>query len=200
MRRAACIDMEGVLAPELWPYISSTTGILDLALTTREESDYTQLVNKRIALLRDNGLTINDIMNIVADIKPLPGATQFIEELSKSHHVIIVSDAFEEMIQPLWHMLGTPELRCHNYICDKAGFIQRAKYNRRRGKHEVIEELEREGFDKTLAVGDALNDLEMLRAATIGYLFKPSPETLSSAQYLTVAYCYQDILGHKALI
>lgn len=200
MRRAACIDMEGVLAPELWPYIASTTGILDLALTTREEPDYTQLVNRRIALLRANGLAIVDIINIVADIKPLPGATQFIKELSKSHRVIIVSDAFEEMIQPLWHLLGAPELRCHNFICNQAGFIHSAQYNRKRGKHEVVEELERKGFDKILAVGDALNDLKMLRAATIGYLFKPSPETLSSAQDLTVAYCYQDILGYTAYI
>lgn len=190
----ACIDLEGVLIPELWPHIAERTGIAELALTTREEPDYARLVQRRIALLRYHGLRLRDVQRIVADAAPLPGAIGFIEALGATHRIVLVSDAFQDMILPLWDALGHPELRCHRFVCDAGGFIAGARYTRARGKHEVIEEFMAAGA-RTLAVGDAFNDLTMLRQATQGFLFRPSPETRQAARDLIVANCYDDILS-----
>lgn len=193
MQNIACIDMEGVLIPELWPHIAEVTGITDLAITTREEPDYARLVNRRIELLRKNGLRLIDVQALTERVDPLPGAHNFLTELRKNFHVILVSDAFQEMILPLWEKLDKPELRCHWFTCDRAGYISKAHYSRRQGKHEVIDEFAANGH-RTLAVGDAFNDLTMLRRASMGFLFCPSPQTLQAAAGISVARTYPEIL------
>lgn len=193
MKNIACIDMEGVLIPELWPHIAEATGITDLAITTREEPDYARLVNRRIELLRRNGLRLIDVQALTERVDPLPGAPHFLTELRKQFHVVLVSDAFQEMILPLWDKLDRPELRCHWFTCDRYGYISKANYSRSQGKHEVIEEFSAIGH-KTLAVGDAFNDLTMLRRASLGFLFRPSPQTLKTATGIGVAMTYQEIL------
>ena len=191
----ACLDMEGVLIPELWPHIAKVSGIDELAVTTREDPDYARLVERRIALLRHHGLRLSDVQRIVGDLRPLPGAVAFMAalRLSMNFRIVLVSDAFREMVLPLWRELGEPELRCHRLDCDAAGFISAAHYARQRGKVEVIEELALQGH-YTVAVGDAFNDLPMLHSADQGFLFRPSELTLKQAHGLTVVSRYQDIL------
>jgi len=191
----ACIDMEGVLIPELWPHIAEATGIGELAVTTREEPDYARLVAFRIRTLRKNGLRLSDVQALVSTIAPLPGATAFLAALRPRMRVVLVSDAFQEMVLPLWRAFGEPELRCHRFVCDDDGFVSAAQYVRAHGKHEVIDEFAARGC-RTLAVGDAFNDLSMLRRASMGFLFRPSPQTLLAAQDLKVALSYADILDH----
>ncbi|MFC7420625.1 bifunctional phosphoserine phosphatase/homoserine phosphotransferase ThrH [Iodobacter arcticus] len=191
--KIACIDMEGVLIPEMWPHIADFTGIQSLAITTREEPDYVQLVAKRISILNENRLGIADIEYMISKLAPLPGAIEFLKQLQKHYRIVLVSDAFQEMLLPLWHTLGQPELRCHRLICKANGQIRQARFSRAQGKHEVIEEFAAMGA-RTLAVGDAFNDLSMLRKATQGYLFRPSAETQQAAPDLRIALSYQDIL------
>jgi phosphoserine / homoserine phosphotransferase len=196
--KIACIDMEGVLIPEMWPHIAHFTGIQSLAITTREEPDYVQLVAKRISILNENRLGIADIEYMVAKLAPLPGAIEFLNQLQKHYRIVLVSDAFQEMLLPLWQTLGQPELRCHRLICKANGQISHAHFSRREGKHEVIEEFAAMGA-RTLAVGDAFNDISMLRAATQGYLFRPSTETQQAAADLPVALSYREILNSVLL-
>ena len=108
MKNIACIDMEGVLIPELWPHIAEAAGISDLAITTREEPDYARLVNRRIELLRKNSLRLIDVQALIERVDPLPGAYRFLTELRQDFHVVLVSDAFQEMILPLWEKLDQP--------------------------------------------------------------------------------------------
>jgi phosphoserine / homoserine phosphotransferase len=193
----ACIDMEGVLIPELWPCIARATRIDALALTTREEPDYGRLVAQRIQTLRVHGVSLAALCELVADIPPLPGAREFLASLAPRFRVILVSDAFRQMLVPLWAKLGQPELRCHQFTCDTDGYVHSAEWVRLRGKHEVIEELAARG-QPTLAVGDAFNDLSMLRSATLGYLFRPSAATRHAAADVLVAEQYADILRGAA--
>lgn len=190
----ACVDLEGVLIPELWPLVADATGIGELAITTREWPDYPSLVTRRIELLNHHGLRLVELCSLLGRVEPLVGARRFVEQLAMSHRIIIVSDGFREMLEPLWLKLGSPELRCHHFICDHDGRIERAHYTRQRGKHEELEGLKALGYG-TLAVGDAFNDLSMLRSADQGFLFRPSPETLNAAGDLHVVYEYEDILG-----
>jgi phosphoserine/homoserine phosphotransferase len=190
----ACIDMEGVLIPELWPNIALRTGIDELEITTREEPDYVQLVERRIHLLRHHGLRLADLQVFVNEINPLPGAKQFLAALRLQFRVVLVSDAFEQMLLPLWHQLGEPELRCHRFHCDAHGFVCAAHYARVHGKHEVIDEFSAMGC-RTMAVGDAFNDLSMLHRATLGFLFRPSLQTALAAGGLSIAMTYSDILS-----
>jgi phosphoserine / homoserine phosphotransferase len=189
----ACIDMEGVLIPELWPYIAQRANVPQLALTTREEPDYKKLVLQRIARLHAHGLRMQDLQSWVADLEPLDGAVEFLIALKHTFNVVLVSDAFFEMVQPLWHKLGRPAIRCHQLIHDHEGFVQSPLYSRQHGKHEVIEEyLSKQAW--VLAVGDAHNDLSMIRSASLGLLFRPSIQTLKAARDVTVVQTYQEIL------
>lgn len=193
MEHIACLDLEGVLIPELWPHIAEVTGIAELAVTTREEPDYPRLVRSRIDSLRKNGLRLADVQTLVRTTAPLPGAADFLAALRPSFRIVLVSDAFREMVLPLWHALGEPELRCNRFVTDEQGYICAAHYVRAHGKHEVIDEFASLGL-RTLAVGDAFNDLSMVRRATAGFLFRPSPRTLLAAQDLNLAWEYSDIL------
>lgn len=191
----ACIDMEGVLIPELWPHIAQATGIEELAATTREEPDYARLVEFRIRTLRKNGLRLSNVQALVSTIAPLPGAAAFLAALRPHFRIVLVSDAFQEMVLSFWRAFGEPELRCHRFVCDDDGFVSAARYVRAHGKHEVIDEFSALGCC-TLAVGDAFNDLSMLHRASVGLLFRPSPQTLLAAQGLKVVLSYADILAN----
>lgn len=193
-QRIACIDMEGVLIPELWPHLAEATGIEELSVTTREVPDYPRLVDRRIGTLRHHGLKLADVQALLDDIEPLPGAEAFLARLAQGFRVSLVSDAFEEMVLPLWRRLGQPQLLCHRLVCDDEGFVQAARYTRTRGKHEVIEALSAEGA-WTLAVGDAFNDLSMLRMASKGLLFRPSTQTALAAPDIGIAESYDEVLA-----
>lgn len=189
----ACIDLEGVLIPELWPHVSKACDIPELARTTREEPHYPRLVEFRIRTLRKHGLRLTDLQLLVSKLAPLPGAKEFLHCLREQMRVVLVSDAFEQMVAPFCLALGKPELRCNRFTCDAEGYISSALYARVLGKHEVIEEYAAQGLS-TLAVGDAFNDLSMLRQASKGFLFRPSLPTRLAAQDLVVAASYREIL------
>jgi phosphoserine / homoserine phosphotransferase len=189
----ACIDLEGVLIPELWPHIAYQTGIEELHITTREEPNYSKLVEQRIHLLKYHQLRLCDVRNLVSTIKPLPGAVKFIQTIALHWRIVLVSDAFRQMVEPIWMQLDSPELQCHEFSCDSDGYICTAEYSRKFGKHEVVENFKAQG-EQTLAIGDAFNDLSMLRAADKGFLFRPSLPTRSAATDLMIVEDYQSIL------
>jgi len=190
----ACIDMEGVLIPEIWPHLAEKTNINELSATSREIPDYDSLVLGRIKILRQNNIKLQDVINMISELEPIDGAVSFLNRLNKSHKVILVSDAFEQTIAPLWELLERPELKCHKFQCDDDGYIKAPIYSRRKGKVEIIEGLKSKPNVDILSVGDAFNDLEMLRASTTGYLFRPSIETRNTAIDIPIAMKYEDIL------
>ncbi|WP_332854141.1 bifunctional phosphoserine phosphatase/homoserine phosphotransferase ThrH [Duganella sp. S19_KUP01_CR8] len=193
MTNIACVDLEGVLAPEMWPFIGSVAGIPGLKITTREEPDYYSLMVHRIALLRKHGLKLMDVQAIVAALPALDGAADFLATLRSRYRVLIVSDAFIEFAAHFASLLGSPELQCHRLSVDADGFIDSCLFLPRRGKEETVQRLQ-QGGHRVLAIGDAFNDLAMLRAADRGFLFRPSRQTLDSAQDLCVVRHYGDIL------
>jgi phosphoserine / homoserine phosphotransferase len=194
----ACIDLEGVLIPELWPHIALQTGIEELLITTREEPNYAKLVERRICLLKQHHLRLGDVRNLVSSVQPLPGAVEFVRTMALHWRIVLVSDAFEQMVEPLWVQLDSPELRCHHFECDSDGYVCAAHYSRQFGKHEVVEYFNATG-EQTLAIGDAFNDLSMLRAADKGFLFRPSLPTRNAANDLVVVQDYESIVHALSL-
>ncbi|WP_297576534.1 bifunctional phosphoserine phosphatase/homoserine phosphotransferase ThrH [uncultured Deefgea sp.] len=191
--KIACIDMEGVLAPEMWPYIGRIAKIDELNITTREEPDYLRLMQLRISLLKKHGLKLTDIQDIVTNMPLLEGASDFIAQLHKNFRVIIISDAFIELIDHFVQQLGHPEVECHRLICDSDGFIERCHFLARKGKEESVAKFQTSGC-QVLAVGDAFNDLAMLRTAEMGLLFQPSEQTQQAAPDLQVVRSYAEVL------
>ncbi|KDM92521.1 bifunctional phosphoserine phosphatase/homoserine phosphotransferase ThrH [Photobacterium galatheae] len=194
----ACIDMEGVLIPELWPLLAEKYDIPDLTKTTREEPDYEKLVSERINILNQEKITLLDVIKTVDDIEPLDGAKAFIDKLSKKYKVVLVSDAFYQMLYPLWLKIGQPKLYCHYFQLNKNGFIEKADYTRKKGKIEIIEKYNRNN-NNIISVGDAFNDLEMLSASNTGYLFQPSDTVRKMAPPVNIVDSYDQILTMEQL-
>jgi phosphoserine/homoserine phosphotransferase len=189
----ACIDLEGVLVPEMWPHVARCAGIPELAVTTREEPDYPRLMRRRISLLRQHGLRLIDVQHIVASLQVLDGAADFVSALRRDYRVLVVSDAFTELAAQFGVPLGAPELQCHRLSIASDGFIDGCCFLPRRGKEDTVR-LFQEAGHHILAVGDAFNDLAMLRLADIGFLFRPSQQTVNAAGDLRVVEDYDDIL------
>nr|WP_256452023.1 bifunctional phosphoserine phosphatase/homoserine phosphotransferase ThrH [Methylobacter sp. S3L5C] len=189
----ACIDLEGVLAPEMWPHVGLCAGIPELFVTTREEPDYLQLMRRRIALLRQHGLKLIDVQRIVATLPVLDGAVDFVLALRRDYRVLVVSDAFTELAAQFCTQLGEPELQCHRLSVASDGFIDGCHFLPRRGKEETARAFQEAGHH-ILAVGDAFNDLAMLHLADLGFLFRPSQQTINAAGDLRVVGCYDEIL------
>lgn len=195
--KVACIDIEGVLLPEMWPILAQKTRLSSLAQTTREEPDYKKLVNNRINILNKNKLKLSDVIKETSELSVLPGALNFITQLQLSFHVILVSDAFYQMVIPFLNSLGDPELRCHYFNCDVDGFISSAEYSREHGKGDEISKLRKSGsVSEIIAVGDAFNDLEMINNADKGFLFCPSVETAKAAGNIQIVHSYKEILDY----
>lgn len=201
--RYACIDLEGVLIPELWPILAEKIGVEALALTTREEPDLHRLMESRLGILRVRGVRLIDVLKILRDEKPLQGAQDFLGAMSQNFRLIFVSDAFAQMVVPLIEQFSIPaELQCHRFAVDHEGFIAQCVYLDRRGKEDVIKKLQKCGHE-ILAVGDAFNDIKMLETADISYLYRPSPLTALNAPHLTVVENYFEIaeawLSHEEI-
>ncbi|MFP1914356.1 bifunctional phosphoserine phosphatase/homoserine phosphotransferase ThrH [Lonsdalea quercina] len=193
--KIACIDLEGVLIPELWPQIAQASGIEALSITTREEPDYPALMRWRIDHLRKNGLRLRDVQAMVVETRIYPEAVAFLQQLT--HHlgyrVHIVSDCFYELIDALLPALGSPEVFCHSLETDGDNWITGCAWAERRGKEEHISRLLNRGCH-ILAVGDAFNDLAMLRLAHNGFLVRPSQATMRVAKDLTIVQDLSDII------
>lgn len=168
---AICLDMEGVICPEIWIEFSKVSGISELKRTTRDEPDYDKLMKWRIGILREHGLKINDIQNVIAKIDPLPGAKDFLDELRTLAPTIVLSDTFEEFALPLMKKLGMPALFCNSLVTDSEGFITEHKMRCPASKLTTVKALQSIGYE-TIAFGDSYNDLAMIQASKAGFLFR----------------------------
>jgi phosphoserine / homoserine phosphotransferase len=172
-----CSDLEGVFVPEIWVNVSRHTGIDELKLTTRDISDYDVLMRRRLDLLHKYGLSLRDVQNVIALLKPLHGAPEFVEWLRSVTQLIVVSDTFTEFADPLIRQLGRPTLLCHHLTTDHNGNITDYNLRQQDGKKHVVEALQSLNY-KVIAIGDSYNDISMLRIADHGILYNP-PQNVS---------------------
>lgn len=170
----ACLDLEGVLVPEIWIAFSEAAGIPELRRTTRDEPDYDKLMAFRINILREHGLGLKEIQDVIATIDPLPGAHEFLDQLRELTQVIIISDTFEEFAKPLMRKLGWPTLFCNSLDVAADGMVQGIHMRCPDSKLTTVRGLQSMGFD-TIATGDSYNDLAMIRASKAGFLFRTTP-------------------------
>ncbi|MDC0953173.1 bifunctional phosphoserine phosphatase/homoserine phosphotransferase ThrH [Porticoccaceae bacterium] len=166
----ACLDLEGVLVPEIWIAFAEKTGIQELKKTTRDEPDYDVLMNYRLDLLRQHGLGMNEIQEVIASLKPLDGAVEFIDWLRERFQIVILSDTFYEFASPLMKQLGYPTLLCHRLESDANGAVSNYKLRQANPKRQAIVAF-KSLYYRTIAAGDSYNDTTMLGEADAGILF-----------------------------
>ena len=166
-----CLDMEGVLVPEIWIAFSEASGIPELRRTTRDEPDYDKLMAWRLGILREHGLGLREIQAAIAKIDPLPGAKEFLDELRALTQVVILSDTFEQFAKPLMKKLDWPSLFCNTLEVADSGEITGYKMRCEKSKLTTVKALQSCGFE-TIAAGDSFNDLAMIQASKAGFLFK----------------------------
>ena len=174
-----CLDMEGVLVPEIWIAFSEETGIPELRRTTRDEPDYDKLMTWRLGILKEHGLGLKEIQNVIAKIDPLPGAKEFLDKLRAETQVVILSDTFEQFAKPLMEKLGWPTLFCNTLEVAENGEITGYQMRCEQSKLTTVRALQSIGYD-TIAAGDSFNDLGMIQASKAGFLFK-STEAIKAA-------------------
>jgi phosphoserine / homoserine phosphotransferase len=187
-----CSDLEGVFVPEIWINVSKHTGIDELKLTTRDISDYNVLMRRRLEILRQNRLTLDDIRHVISYIKPLPGAPEFIYWLRRRTQLIVVSDTYEEFAGPLMEKLGFPTLFCNNLTIDHLGNITGYNLRQENGKMKVAEALQNLSY-KVIAIGDSYNDIAMLRKAEVGILYRPPQNVIDDHNDLPVVNSYDEL-------
>ena len=166
-----CLDLEGVLVPEIWIAFAEASGIPELKKTTRDEPDYDKLMEYRLAILREHGLGLKEIQDVIATIDPMPGAKEFLDELRSLTQVIIISDTFTQFAQPLMKKLGWPTLFCNELVVAESGEVTGFKMRCEQTKLTTVRALQQAGLD-TIAAGDSFNDLGMIQASKAGFLFK----------------------------
>ncbi len=166
-----CLDMEGVLVPEIWIAFADETGIPELKRTTRDEPDYDKLMKYRLGILKEHNLGINEIKETISKINVMDGAKEFLDELRSLTQVIILSDTFEQFAAPLMKKLGLPTIFCNTLEIGKNGMITGYKMRCEKSKLTTVKALQSIGFD-TIAAGDSFNDLGMIQASKAGFLFK----------------------------
>jgi len=166
-----CLDMEGVLVPEIWIAFSKASGIPELTRTTRDEPDYDKLMNWRLGILKEHGLGLKEVQDVIATIDPMPGAKEFLDELRTLTQVIIISDTFTQFAGPLMKKLGYPTLFCNELEVADDGEITGFKMRCEQSKLSTVKALQSIGFE-TIASGDSHNDLGMIQASKAGFLFK----------------------------
>ena len=170
-----CLDMEGVLVPEIWIAFSEASGIPELRRTTRDEPDYDKLMTWRLGILKEHGLGLKEIQATIAKIDPLPGAKKFLDELRTMTQVVILSDTFEEFAKPLMEKLNWPTIFCNSLEVAPDGEITGFKMRCQQSKLTTVKALQSMGYD-TIAAGDSYNDLGMIQASKAGFLFKSTAQ------------------------
>jgi len=188
----ACLDLEGVLVPEIWINVAERTGIEALRRTTRDEPDYDKLMRYRIGILEQHGLGIADIQNVIASMRPLGGASEFIDWLRERFQVIILSDTFEEFASPLMAQLGYPTLFCHSLDVDGSGKIVAHRLRIADGKRKAVMCLKLLNFG-VVAAGDSYNDTAMLGEADAGILFCPPDNVVREFPQFPVTRNYDEL-------
>lgn len=188
----ACLDLEGVLVPEIWINVAERTGIEALRRTTRDEPDYDKLMRYRIDILDQHGLGLVDIQDVIATMQPLDGAQAFLDALRHSFQVIILSDTFEEFAAPLMAQLGHPTLFCNGLQVDAGGRIAAHRIRITDGKRKAVMCLKLLNF-QVIAAGDSYNDTTMLREADAGILFRPPDNVVREFPQFPVTRTYEDL-------
>ena len=188
-----CLDLEGVLVPEIWIAFSEASGIPELRRTTRDEPDYDKLMNWRLGILREHGLGLRDIQTTIAKIDPLPGAKAFLDELRATTQAVILSDTFTQFARPLMEKLGWPTLLCNALEVAPGGMISGYKIRIAESKLSTVKALQSVGFD-TIACGDSYNDLGMIRASKAGFLFRSTEQIVKDNPGLPAFEEYDDLL------
>lgn len=189
----ACLDLEGVLVPEIWINFSEKTGIKELSLTTRDIPDYDELMQKRLKILEEHQLKIQDIQEVIGTLQPLPGAGEFLDQLRTEFQVIILSDTFYQFASPLMRQLGYPTLFCHNLEVDEKGNITNYRLRMPDQKREAVKRLKELNF-KVIAAGDSYNDTTMLGEAHRGILFNPPQNVIDEFPQYPVTKSYAELL------
>lgn len=189
----ACLDLEGVLVPEIWIAFSEASGIPELRRTTRDEPDYNKLMNWRLGILKEHGLGLNEIQATIATIDPLPGAKEFLDELRANMQTIIISDTFEQFAKPLMVKLGMPTLFCNSLEVAPNGEITGYKMRCEKSKLTTVKALQSCGFD-TIATGDSFNDLAMIQAGKAGFLFRSTESIKKDYPDIPAYEEYNDLL------
>lgn len=189
-----CLDLEGVLVPEIWIAFSEESGIPELRRTTRDEPDYDKLMRWRLGILKEHGLKLSDVQNVIAKIDPLPGAKEFLDSLREVTQVVILSDTFEEFANPLMKKLGWPTILCNNLVISEDGFISDFKMRCKDTKLTTVRAFQSIGYD-TIASGDSYNDLDMILAGKAGFLFRSTEKIKNDYPQLPAFETYDELLS-----
>jgi phosphoserine/homoserine phosphotransferase len=189
-----CLDMEGVLVPEIWIAFAEATGIPELKRTTRDEPDYDKLMRFRMDILKEHGLGLKEIQEVISTIDPLPGAKEFLDELRSTTQAVILSDTFEEFAMPLMKKLGWPTLLCNSLEVAESGEITGVKMRIANSKLTTVRALQSIGYD-TIACGDSFNDLAMIQASKAGFLFRSTEQIKADHPELPAFEEYSDLLA-----
>ena len=190
----ACLDLEGVLVPEIWIAFSEESGIPELKRTTRDEPDYNKLMHWRLGILAEHGLGLKEIQETISRIEPLPGAREFLDELRSVTQTIIISDTFEQFAKPLMEKLGMPTIFCNSLEVAEDGRITGFRMRCEQSKLTTVRALQSCGFD-TIATGDSFNDLSMIRASKAGFLFRSTEQIKADYPELPAYEEYADLLA-----
>ena len=189
-----CLDLEGVLVPEIWIAFAEETGIPELKRTTRDEPDYDKLMNYRINILKEHGLGLKEIQETIAKIDPMPGAKEFLNELREITQVIIISDTFTQFAGPLMKKLGYPTIFCNSLEVAEDGEITGFKMRIENSKLTTVKALQSIGYD-TIASGDSHNDLGMIKASKAGFLFRSTDEIKKEYPELPAFETYDELMA-----
>ena len=189
-----CLDLEGVLVPEIWIAFSEASGIPELKRTTRDEPDYDKLMRWRLGILKEHGLGLQEIQQTIAKIDPLPGARAFLDHLRSFTQVIIISDTFEQFATPLMEKLGWPTIFCNTLEVAPDGEITGFKMRIDNSKYNTVRALQSVGFE-TIASGDSYNDLGMIRASKAGFLFKSTDKIKADNPDLPAYETYDELMA-----
>lgn len=189
-----CLDLEGVLVPEIWIAFAQASGIPELKRTTRDEPDYDKLMQYRIDILKEHGLGLKDVQDVIATIDPLPGAKEFLDQLREETQVIIISDTFKEFAKPLMKKLGWPTIFCNSLVVSEAGEITGFTMRIEQSKLTTVKALQSIGYD-TIASGDSYNDLGMIQASKAGFLFRSTEQIKKDHSELPAYETYDELLA-----
>ena len=189
-----CLDVEGVLVPEIWVAFAEESGIPELKKTTRDEPDYDKLMKWRLGVLKEHGLGLKEIQETIEKIQPLPGAKEFLDELRSFSQVILISDTFAEFASPLMEKLGRPTLFCNSLEVSGNGEITGYKMRVEQTKLTTVKALQSIGFE-TIASGDSYNDLGMIQASKAGFLFRSTDKIKAEDPHIPAYETYDELLG-----
>lgn len=189
-----CLDLEGVLVPEIWIAFAEQSGIPKLKKTTRDEPDYDKLMRWRLGILKEHGLGLKEIQQVIGKIDPLPGAKEFLDALRELGQVVIISDTFQEFAKPLMKKLGWPTIFCNSLVVAENGEITDFTMRCRQSKLTTVRAFQSAGL-KTIASGDSYNDLDMIRASSAGFLFRTTQAIRNEYPSIPAYESYDELLG-----